>query len=146
MKTTLQDGLDALAKSLADVYPGTTGLQVRAVWDKITAGTALTVGFEHDAAEQIGMNRRTLDTLLAMEMGPNRETLEAQAEAALVTNRTARNQLIAWRTTGSGAGTGNLTAAQSSLALRTMADNQAAMLQQLNGIIRLVLRKLDGID
>jgi hypothetical protein len=27
-----------------------------------------------------------------------------------------------------------------------MADNQAAMLQQLNGIIRLVLRKLDGID
>jgi hypothetical protein len=76
----------------------------------------------------------------------NESTLRQQAEQALASNKTRRDQLVAWRTTGPGAGTTNLTAAQSSLAMRTMADNQAAMLQQLNGIIRLVLRKLDGID
>lgn len=81
----------------------------------------------------------------ATESG-NELTLRQQAEAALATNRTARNQILAWRTTGPGAGSANLTAAQSSLALRQQADNQAEMLRQQNGIIRLLLRKLDGTD
>ena len=144
--TTLQAGLDTLAIALSDTYPGTTGAHVRAVWDKVVADSSLEAGFESSAGAQIALNRPTLDALLAQEQAPNRVTLEAQALAALTANKTRRDQLVAWRTTGPGAGTSNLTAAQSSLALRTMADNQAAELQQLNALIRLVLRKLDATD
>jgi hypothetical protein len=76
----------------------------------------------------------------------NELTLRQQADAALTSNRAALAQLVTWRTTGPGAGTANLTAAQSSQAVRTMADNQAAMFRQQNAVIRLLLRRLDGTD
>jgi hypothetical protein len=146
MATSLAGVFDAIASGLQSFYPGTTGAQVRAVWDKIYAGQSVAAGFEAVAAQHIQSNRATIDALRAAEEAPNRATLEAQALAALDTNRAALAQITTWRTTGPGAGSANLTAAQSSQALRQQADNQAAMLRQQNAIIRLLLRKLDGID
>lgn len=74
----------------------------------------------------------------------NESTIGGQLDAALTANSLALNTLVAWRTTGPGAGTANLTAAQLSLALRTMADNQIASIRQRNALIRLIRRKLDS--
>lgn len=76
----------------------------------------------------------------------NQRTIEQQTDAALAANKTALDQLVAWRTTGPGAGTANLTAAQMSQALRTTADNEIAMLRELSQLIRLVRGKFDATD
>lgn len=76
----------------------------------------------------------------------NAAVVQGRAQQALIDNRTALAQLVAWRTTGAGAGTANLTAAQLSAAVRAAALNQEAQFKQLNGIIRLLLNQLDGTD
>lgn len=76
----------------------------------------------------------------------NEQTIGQQVEAALAANQAAIAQIVAWRTTGPGAGTANLTAAQQSAFARQSADNQVAAFRQLNGLIRLVRRQLSTAD
>jgi hypothetical protein len=99
--------------------------------DAMVAAFDWTLAAEKQAEATAATNERTIgDALLA----------------ALQSNQQAIATLTTWRTTGAGAGTANLTAAQSSLALRQMADNQIAQLRQLNGLIRLVKRNLSTAD
>lgn len=76
----------------------------------------------------------------------NERTIGQALDAALANNQAAIAALVAWRTTGPGAGTANLSAAQLSAALRTAADNQVTAFRQINGLIRLLRRRLDTSD
>lgn len=76
----------------------------------------------------------------------NETTIGQQLDAALMANQQAITALVAWRTTGPGAGTTTLTTAQLSPAMRTAADNQVAFARQLNGLIRLIRRNLSTAD
>lgn len=76
----------------------------------------------------------------------NAESIGNQMDSALAANQQTIATLTTWRTTGPGAGTANLTAAQTSAALRTSADNQVAAFRQLNGLIRLIRRQLSTAD
>jgi hypothetical protein len=98
------------------------------------------------AAWAILQQQDAAEATAAQTAAANELTIGQQVEAALAANQQGIAQLVAWRTTGPGAGTANLTAAQMSQALRTSADNQVAAFRQLNGLIRLVRRQLSTAD
>lgn len=76
----------------------------------------------------------------------NERTIGDALLTALQSNQQAIAQLVAWRTTGPGAGTANLTAAQQSLVARQTADHLIALFRQSNGSIRLIKRQLSTAD
>lgn len=125
MKTTLEEGLAAIASGLQDLHPGTSTAQVRAVWDKLQAGTALEGAFELAAGEQIQSNRKVLEHLRTVEERPHRALLEQQALQALTWN-------------------------DAFLALGAAATNADRALQlervtrECSGVIRLLLRRFEG--
>lgn len=83
---------------------------------------------------------------VALTERTNEQTIGGALESALTANAAALSTLTTWRTTGPGAGTANLSAAQEAQALRQLADNQIAAIKQLNGLIRLIRRKLDTAE
>lgn len=76
----------------------------------------------------------------------NVATLRERGLEALAVNTQAITDANAWLTTGPGAGSANLTAAQSSAVIRSMMRAHVTACQQRNGVIRLLLGALDGTD
>lgn len=86
-----------------------------------------------------------LDALTSTETAlANEAALNAKADAALAANDNAIAAITAWLTTGPGAGTANLTAAQMSQALRSTAQYQVTQFREYSALIRLLRRKLDS--